>query len=143
MDFPEGTDIVDEKFIAVNVDYYFPSVRLTPGISAGVQMPASYSTSGTLGGNNPSAALQGKRTVVVKDASSMTVLPSGEEAKLVASGKINLRWDISEFFSAAGELYINYDRNRTTFRDSSDGVAEAVFEDAWALGFNLMMQARF
>ncbi len=143
VDFPEGTDIVDEKFIAVNVDYYFPSVRLTPGISAGVQMPASYSTSGMLGGNNPSAGLQGKRTVVVKDASSMTVLPSGEEAKLVASGKINLRWDISEFFSAAGELYLNYDRNRTTFRDSSDGVAEAVFEDAWALGFNLMMQARF
>ena len=125
------------------MDYYFPSTRLTPGISAGIQMPASYSTSGTLGGNNPSAALQGKRTVVVKDSSSMTVLPSGEEAKLVTSAKANLRWDISEFFSAIGEIYLTYDRNKTTFKDSSEGVAEAVFEDAWALGFNLMMQARF
>ena len=143
VDFPEGSDVSGEKFIAFNVDYYFPTTRLTPGISAGIQMPASYSTSGTLGGNNPSAALQGKRTVVVKDSSSMTVLPSGEEAKLVTSAKVNLRWDISEFFSAIGELYLTYDRNKTTFKDSSEGVAEAVFEDAWGLGFNLMMQARF
>lgn len=143
VDFPDGTEMVDEKFLAIGFDYYLPSLHLTPGLSGGLQMPASFSTSSAMGGNNPAAAFAGTRTVVVRDANTLTVLPSDEDAKLIGSGKVNLRWDVSEFFAVAAEVYLNYDQNRTTFRDSAAGVAQPVFEEPWAVGFNTVMQARF
>jgi len=142
-DFPAGTELVDEKFIAVGVDYYLPKLHMTPGIVGGVQIPASFTSKGLLGGNNPPESLAGVRTVVVRDANQLTVLPTGEEAKLIYSTKATLRWDLSDFFAIAGEFFVNYDQNRTTFRDSAEGVAEPTHEKPLIVGFNTLLQARF
>ncbi len=141
-DFPGGTDLVAEKFIAVGADYYLRGLHLTPGIIGGVQIPASFTTE-SLGSNNPPESFLGTRTVVVRDQNQLTVLPSDADPKPIYSGKVTLRWDISDYFAAAGEFYVNYDWNRTTFRDSAAGVAQPVFEDPWIVGFNTLLQARF
>jgi hypothetical protein len=61
----------------------------------------------------------------------------------IISAKGTFRWDLSESVSALGEVYYTYDNNRTTFRDDVFGVAQPSFEKPNALGFNLLMQARF
>lgn len=142
-DFPDGTTLKDERFIAVGVDYYLKNLHLTPGLIAGVQMPASFSTRDNLGGNNPAEFLQGTRTVVLRDENLITVLPSDEETKVIYSTKATLRWQLSDYFAAAGEFFVNVDHNRVTFRDSADGVAQPTFEKPLIVGFNTMLQARF
>ena len=142
-DFPAGTTVTDEKFVAVGVDYYLSKLRLTPGLIGGVQLPASFATTGRLGGNNPPPGLQGNRTVVVRDENLLAVLPSDAKPTAIYSAKLTLRWDLSEFMAAVGDFYVNLDNNRTTFRDSSEGVAEPTFEKPTIVGFNLVMQARF
>jgi len=143
-DFPGGTELGDEKFLAVGFDHYFPSLHLTPGLMGGIQIPASYTTSGDMGGNNPPPSLQGKRTVVIRDASSSpSILPSNTEAQLIYSLKGNARWDLSDFFAFIAEIYYTRDENRFTFKDSAEGVAEPTRENPDILGFNVMLQARF
>jgi len=146
VDFPSGTTQGDERFIALGVDYYFPRLHLTPGIMGGVQLPATFTSEGLFGGNNPPASLQGKRTVVVRDVNTFVILPSDQKATPIYSLKGTLRFDLSEYFAFIGELYYNRDSNRYTFKDSFDGVAtvsEAKSEKADILGFNLLLQARF
>ncbi|HEY3452692.1 MAG TPA: hypothetical protein VGK67_40480 [Myxococcales bacterium] len=143
-DFPKGTSLGDEKFLAVGFDRYFPALHLTPGLMGGIQIPASYTTSGDMGGNNPPPSLQGKRTVVIRDASSSpSILPSNQGAKMIYSVKGNARWDLSDFFSFIAEVYYTRDDNRFTFKDSAEGVAEPTQENPDILGFNVMLQARF
>jgi hypothetical protein len=142
-DFPSGTTLVDEKFLALGLDYYLPALHLTPGLIGGVQMPSSFTTNGLLGANNPPPGLSGSRTVVVRDVNLMSVLPTGEDPKLIYSTKVTLRWDLSEYFAAVGEFFFTYDRNRATFKDSAEGVSEPTFENPVILGFNTMLQARF
>ncbi|MBI5543196.1 MAG: hypothetical protein HY901_04870 [Deltaproteobacteria bacterium] len=143
VDFPEGTELGDEKFIAVGFDYYFERLHLTPGLVGGVQMPATYSSSGDLGGNNPPPANQGQRTVVVRDVNTFVILPSGADVSLIYSIKGTMRWDLSEYFAVIGELFYNRDNNRYTFKDDAIGVSQPTREKADILGFNMMLQARF
>ncbi len=143
-DFPEGTALTPEMFIAAGFDYHFPSIHLTPGFVAGVQQPASFTTpASVLGGNNPPPGLTGQRTVVVREANLLSILPTGYKAVPIYSAKATFRWDISEVMAAIGETYYTKDANRVTFRDSVAGVAEPTFEKEDALGFNLILQARF
>ncbi len=142
-DFPSGTTLVDEKFIALGVDYYLPRMHLTPGLIGGVQLPASFSTNGLLGANNPSLSVSGKRTVVVRDVNQMTVLPTGADPTLIYSTKATLRWDVSDYFAAVGEFFVTIDNNRATFKDSAEGISEPTFEKPLIIGFNTVLQARF
>ncbi len=141
-DFPDGTAVTDERFFALGLDHYLPKLHLTPGIIGGVQLPATLSTTG-LGGNNPAPSLTGRRTVVVRDENLLTVLPSDTSAVPIYSIKGTARWDLSEFMSTVGQVFVNYDENRTTFRDSVEGVAEPTREKPLIVGFNLILQARF
>ena len=61
----------------------------------------------------------------------------------ILSAKATFRWDLSEYVAAIGEVYYTHDPNRTTFRDSTAGVAEPTFEKEHAIGFNTLVQARF
>lgn len=143
-DFPAGSSAKPEMFIAGGVDYHIEKWHLTPGIIAGVQRPASLTTTSTfLGGNNPPAGLSGGRTVVVTDVNTLSVLPTGKKVVPIFSAKANARMDFSNNFAAVAEVYYNYDYNRTTFRDSTTGVAEPTFEKPNELGFNAIIQARF
>jgi len=150
-DFPEGTELKPEMFIAAGADYYLPRLHLTPGFIFGVQQPASFrSPEFPGGGNNPPPGLTGTRTVVVRDVNQLSILPetcgaanTACEADLILSAKATFRWDLSESVAAVGEVYYNYDNNRTTFRDDVTGVAQPRFEEPHAVGFNTLLQARF
>jgi hypothetical protein len=138
-------------FIAAGADFHVPAWHFTPGFIVGVQQPASFRSPDPLfGGNNPPAGLTGTRTVVVRDVNVLSILPTtcGASnavcrAEPIFSAKGTFRWDLSESVSALGEVYYTYDTNRTTFRDDVFGVAQPSFEEPHALGFNLLMQARF
>ena len=133
-----------EAFIAVGGDYYFDALHLTPGIIAGVQKPASFSTAGRAGRQQPARrGLSGKRTVVVTDVNTSAMLPSGARTDPVLSVKGTGRLQISDYVAAVGEVYSPYDNNRTTFKDDVLGVSEASFQKPYILGFNLLLQARF
>jgi hypothetical protein len=150
-DFPDGTEVKPEMFIAAGADYHFPGLHFTPGFIVGVQQPASFRSSETpFGGNNPPPGLTGTRTVVVRDVNVLSILPTtcGQdnaicEAEPIFSAKGTFRWDLSESVSALGEVYYTYDTNRTTFRDDVFGIAQPNFEEPNALGFNMLLQARF
>ncbi len=150
-DFPDGTEVKPEMFVAVGADYHIPALHLTPGFIVGVQQPASFRSPDPLfGGNNPPPGLTGTRTVVVRDVNVLSILPTtcGDDnaicrADPIISAKGTFRWDLSESVAAVGEIYYTYDRNRTTFRDDVFGVAQPSFEDPHALGFNMLLQARF
>lgn len=151
-DFPDGTELKPEMFIAAGVDYHFPSIHFTPGLVFGVQQPASFrSPELNLGGNNPPAAFTGSRTVVVRDVNQLSILPETCdasnsrpcEAEPIFSAKATARWDLSETVAAIAEVYYTYDSNRTTFRDDVTGIAQPSFEKPHALGFNTLLQARF
>jgi hypothetical protein len=149
-DFPEGTKLNPEMFLALGADYHLPELHFTPGFIFGVQRPASFrSPTPVLGGNNPPDNLIGTRTVVVRDVNMLSILPetcggSGScEAEPIYSAKATFRWDLSDSVAAVGEVYYTYDTNRTTFRDDITGIAQPTFEKPHALGFNTLLQARF
>jgi len=143
-DFPDGTKLSPEMFIAAGVDYYFPQLHLTPGIIFGVQRPATYkSPDTTLGGNTPPSALVGSRTVVVRDVNLLSILPTGYDALPIYSAKTTFRWDLSEYVAAIGEIYYTRDPNRTSFKDDVTGISQPSFEKEDQLGFNMILQARF
>ncbi len=150
-DFPEGTRLSPEVFFATGADYHFPGTHFTPGFIVGVQFPATFRSPEPLfGGNNPPPGLTGTRTVVVRDVNVLSILPTtcGPdnavcEAEPIFSAKGTFRWDLSDSVSAVGEVYYTYDTNRTTFRDDVFGIAQPSFEEPNALGFNMLLQARF
>ncbi|MGA9524997.1 MAG: hypothetical protein WBV82_26295 [Myxococcaceae bacterium] len=142
--FPDGTEVKPEMFLAVGADYHFPKLRLTPGIVVGVQQAASMTPPDTLmGGNEPIVGMEGQRTVVFRDTNLVSILPPNTEPLLIWSAKSSTRWDISEMFAAVGEVYWTHDPNRATFIQDVTGVVQQVFEDNDRLGFNLIVQARF
>jgi hypothetical protein len=150
-DFPDGTVLKPEMFVAAGADYHLKALHFTPGFIVGLQQPASFrSPEFPGGGNNPPPGLAGTRTVVVRDVNLLSILPetcgaanSVCKADLIVSAKATFRWDLSETVAAVGEVYYTYDNNRTTFRDDVTGVAQPRFEEPHALGFNTLLQARF
>ncbi len=140
---PEDAEIDPEFFVAVGGDYFIESLRLTPGLVAGVQMPAAVTTGLELG-SNPPPTLQGRRTVVVRDEGFREILPPGEEARPIYSVKGSARMDLSDSMQAAGEVYYTYDQNRSTIVGNPGGNQNVrVYNDFDQLGFNLLLQARF
>jgi len=144
-DFAAGTVQQPEMFAAVGFDHHFPKLHLTPGFILGLQQVAAFTPPSDtgLGGNNPPPSLQGGRTVVLRDANQVAVLPLGESPLPVFSAKGTVRWDISETIASIGEVYYTRDPNRPTFIDDETGVAQPTFQKEDALGFNLILQARF
>ncbi len=142
-DFPDGTELSPEMFIALGADYHLPRLRLTPGLIVGVQLPATFRspdpTLGTSGGGLESSG----RTVVVRDVNLFSILPPGTDALPIYSAKTTMKWDLSDYIAAIGEVYWTRDPNRATFVDDVTGIAQYSFEDEDALGFNLILQARF
>jgi hypothetical protein len=136
-DFPNGTELKPEVFGALGLDYHFPRAHLTPGVIVGVQQPASYLST------SPFLEAAGRTVVVRELGQSPDVLPAGTETKLILSAKTTTKWDISESVAAVGEVYYTYDPNRITFRDDATGVAQPTFDKPHALGFNVILQARF
>jgi hypothetical protein len=140
-DFPAGAKTKPEFFAAVGIDYHFPELHLTPGFTFGAQNPATYTIDNVVIGQAP---YLGKRTVVVWDVATRSVLPVNEGAALIWSFKLNARWDISEMLAVVAEVFYTFDNNRVRYRSDFDGMNITTnWDDPNILGMNLVAQARF
>lgn len=140
-DFPDAADVKPMYFAAVGVDYHFPDWHLTPGIKFGVQMPATFTVDSLdVGG----VTFAGRRTVVITDEVHRSILPTGEDTRLIISVKANMKWDISESLAFIAEIYYTWDDNQVFFVSDFGGMnVLSQFTDPNVLGMNLVAQARF
>jgi hypothetical protein len=137
---PTDTTSKPEIFVAAHADYFFDGPRLTPGIDAGVQFPATF-TSSSVG--TSSAPLD--RTVVVRQQGDLGILPAGLNAVPIVQARVSLRWDVSRILQATVWVQYKRDNNATAvITDPSTGAADLrAFVSPDFLGLGTSVQARF
>jgi len=140
--FLEQESASPEFWAALGAEYTFTKRHLTPGITFGLQVPATVETVPNEGSNAPTDST-GSRTVVVRSEGEQSILPAGEKAVPIFGAKANLRWDVSEMVSIIGELFFSLDNNRTTFQDDTTGISTRKFIDPYLFGGSIMAQARY
>jgi hypothetical protein len=137
---PADAETAPEFFFALAADYYFEGPRLTPGVGAGLQFPATFTSESV---DLSSAPIS--RTVVVRDQGNIAILPVNTGAVPIIQGRVSLRWDISPILAAIVWAQYAYDNNATFVeRDPNEGtVALRTFVSPHFLGFGGSAQARF
>ncbi|WP_437522699.1 hypothetical protein WME79_32140 [Sorangium sp. So ce726] len=134
------TSTADELFLALAADYYLASVRLTPGLGAGLQFPAAFRTMSI---DAMSAVIA--RTSVVRDQGNVSILPFNTSAVPIFQLRASLKWDISRILTAVAWAQYVRDNNGTFMeRDPSEGtVALRTFVNPDFFGLGTSFQARF
>lgn len=137
---PSEADTGSEIFAAFALDYHFDGPRLTPGLGAGVQFPAQFTTNSIDQGGETIG-----RTVVIRQQGSVSILPIDKTAVPIFQARASLKWDLSEMLSAVAWLQFVRDNNGTFVeRDPNEGtVALRSFVSPNFLGFGTSVQARF
>lgn len=137
---PDGAEVNPEFFVALAADYYIEAARLTPGIGAGLQLPATFTSTST---DLSSAPIS--RTVVVRDQGNIAILPVNTGATPIFQARASLKWDLSAILSTI--FWVQYVRdNNATFveRDPNEGtVALRTFVAPDFFGLGVAAQARF
>jgi len=136
---PQNAKTQPELFGAGQIDYYIKSLRLTPGIGGGIQLPSTFKSEFTDGG------VPASRTLVVRAQGNESILPYDDGRTPIFQGRISLRWNISEIVSAVAWMQLIYDNNGTlVVQDPTEGTASLrVFQSPTQLGAALSLQARF
>jgi hypothetical protein len=137
---PSGASTSNEIFFAGAVDYYIKSLRLTPGLGAGVQLPATFQSDSI---DSSSARIH--REVVVREQGNLAILPVGRKAVPIVQARFSMKLDISRILSAIAWVQFVRDNNATFVeRDPSEGtVALRSFISPNFLGLGTSVQARF
>jgi hypothetical protein len=137
---PNDAITKNEFFLAAAVDYAIESVRLTPGIGAGLQFPATFNTISTSSASSPI-----NRTVVVREQGNIALLPENQGAVPIFQMRASLKWDVSRILSAIAWIQYVRDNNGTFVeRDPNEGtVALRTFISPDFLGLGTSVQARF
>ncbi len=137
---PEAASTSNELFFAVALDYYFPNLHLTPGLGAGLQLPAQFKTSSI---DINSARID--RTVVIREQGVISILPLNANGVPIFQGRASLKWDLSSILSL--QAWVQYVRdNNGTFvdRDPNEGtLVQRTFQAPDFFGFGLSALARF
>ncbi|WP_437285159.1 hypothetical protein [Sorangium sp. So ce406] len=135
-----GASTSDELFFALAADYYIASARLTPGLGAGLQLPASFRTTSFDAFDAPIA-----RTVVVREQGNLSILPYNTSAVPIVQARASLKWDVSKILSAVAWVQYVRDNNGTFMqRDPSEGtVALRTFVSPDFFGLGTSVQARY
>jgi len=136
----EDTEAGEELFVAVAGDYHIESVKLTPGVGAGLQFPATFTSSAVdLAGSTIG------RTVVVREQGNLAILPEGRSAVPIFQARASLKWDISQILAAVAWVQFKRDNNATFLeRDPNEGTGMLrTFVSPNFLGVGTSMQARF
>ncbi len=143
-DFPAAYEITPNFFAAAGVDQNFED-RLTVGVVAGIEMPATLTSPVGIPGDTTSAS--GKSTAVIRNNGGqtlITVLPDGEKAAPMFAVKASGQLDFAQFFAALVDVYFTYDPNQTRFaRSGPEDLFEFQFGEFNQLGVNLTLQAKF
>ncbi|MDI1452190.1 hypothetical protein, partial [Polyangium sp. 6x1] len=137
---PRDAQTSNEFFLALASDYYLPAPRLTVGFGAGLQFPATFSTSTVDSSNAPI-----DRTVVIREQGNIAILPINQGAVPIFQARASLKWDLSSIMSALVWLQYVRDNNGTFVeRDPSEGtLALRTFISPNFLGFGASVSARF
>ena len=137
---PDNAGTTNELFFAAAGDYHFEGPKLTPGIGAGLQVPATFNTSSI---DDASAPIN--RTVVVREQGNIAILPVNKSAVPIFQMRASLKWDVSRILSTL--IWVQYARdNNGTFveRDPNEGtVALRTFIRPDFVGAGMSAQARF
>jgi len=130
----------DELFFAAAADYHIPAARLTPGIGAGVQLPATFKSTSYDAESTPIG-----RTVVIREQGSFGILPVNKGAVPILQARASLKWDISPILSAiAWAQYVRDNNGTFVERDPAEGTTSLrTFLRPDFLGFGTSVQARF
>ena len=136
---PQNAKTDPEIFGALAADYYIPSLRLTPGLGGGIQLPSTFRSEFTDGG------VPASRTVVVRSQGNESILPYDAQRTPIYQARLSLRWNISEIISAVGWIQYIRDNNGTlVVQDPTEGTASLrVFQSPNQLGAAISLQARY
>jgi hypothetical protein len=136
---PQNAKTQPELFGALSVDYYIKSLRLTPGIGGGIQLPSTFKSEFTDGG------VPASRTLVVRSQGNESILPYDANRTPIYQARLQLRWNLSEMLSAVGWVQFIRDNNGTlVVQDPTDGTASLrVFQSPNTMGAAISLQARF
>ncbi len=136
---PKDAQMDPEIFGALTAGYYFPSLRLTPSLGGGVQLPSDFRSQFTDGG------VPASRTVVIRSQGNESILPYDAQRTPIVQARLSLRWDISPILSAVGWIQYIHDNNGTLIvEDPTEGTASLrVFQSPDQLGAAISLQARY
>ncbi len=137
---PKNAKTDPELFGAIAADYHIAPLRLTPGISGGLQLPSTFRSEFSDGASAPAS-----RTIVVRSQGDNAILPYNEDRRAIVQARLSLRWTVSDMLSAVLWGQIVHDNNGTlVVRDAVEGTASVrLFQDPLRLGAGLSLQARF
>jgi hypothetical protein len=137
---PAAGSTTNELFFAAATDYYIESLHLTPGVGAGLQLPASFKSTST---DTSSAPID--RTVVVREQGNIAILPLNKGAVPIVQARVSLKWDISPILSAiVWAQYVRDNNGSFLARDPTEGtLGIRTFLSPDFLGFGTSVQARF
>jgi hypothetical protein len=136
---PQSAKTDPELFGALAADYYISAARITPGISGGIQLPATFRSEFTDGG------VPAQRVIVVRAQGDESILPYNKDRTPIMQARFAIRWDISDVFALVGWVQFVRDNNGTlVVRDATEGTASLrVFQSPNRLGAAAAVQARF
>lgn len=136
---PSSAKTDAELFGSIGADYHFPGAHLTPGVGAGLQLPATFRSEFTDGG------VPAQRVIVVRQQGDESILPYNKDRSAIIQARVALRWDISDMFAVVAWVQLIRDNNGTlVVRDRSEGTASLrVFQSPNRVGSAVAVQARF
>jgi hypothetical protein len=136
---PKSATTQSEAFGAIAVDYHMPDLKLTPGISAGAQLPATFRSEFSEGG------VPSSKTIVVRQQGDQSILPLGAGRRMIVQARFNLKLQLSDMMAINGWIqYVRDDNGTLVVRDPLDGSGSIrVFQSPDRLGAGVAVQARF
>ena len=139
---PGSAQTDPELFGSLAADYNIPSLRLTPGIAGGVQLPSTFKSEFTAGGGQ---GIPAQRVIVVRQQGDESILPYDKDRTAIIQARAAVRWDLSQMFAIVAWVQLVRDNNGTlVVRDPTEGTASLrVFQSPNRLGAAASVQARF
>ncbi len=92
---PEERQTQPEIFGSLSADYYIPSLRLTPGIGGGIQLPSTFQSDFTDGGRPRVANHRRPRPGRTSQSCRSTT-----QRRPIYQARVSLKWEISEILKA-------------------------------------------
>lgn len=131
-----------ELFFAAGFDYHFPELHLTIGLTAGLQFAATAQVDLSATTGSSSVDL-GRRTIVIRDQGSLSVLPEGEDALPIFGTKLTATIALSDMMNISLMVLYQNDPNYTTLKTLPNGTSSREFESAHKFGAAIITSAKF
>lgn len=132
----EDMKTTPQLYARFKAEHHIPKAHVTPNIGFGLMQPATYETS--------------SGTFVQYTERDKEKVPDGQDAAAILSTVAGAQVDFSKSVVFVGEVLYTVDNNLSDYVSTDDEDASlggvrlaAVEEERKALGFNLMMRARF